>query len=125
MAAYLIAANDVTNPESMQKYMEAVGSMFGPFEGELLAPSAEDLAMGGNVVHNEGEFRPSHVVIIKFSDMKKHSPGTIRTPIRQSSICGLRVRGAASFSPRAFEKPVSSLGKCVEIACDEAAINLS
>jgi len=70
VAAYLIAGNEVTNPESMQKYVDAVGPTLAPYKAELLAPMPDQLVMGGTVVHREGDFKPSRVVIVKFPDME-------------------------------------------------------
>jgi len=69
MVAYLIAGNDVTNPDLMQKYAELAGPTLAPYNAKLLAPGADQLVMGGGVEHMEGDFRPGRVVVIEFPDM--------------------------------------------------------
>lgn len=71
MAAYLIAGNDVTNLDMMQKYVAAAGPSLAPFGAKLLAPDFPQLAAGGKVLHQEGDWKPSRVVIVEFPDMEK------------------------------------------------------
>ena len=92
MAAYLIAGNDVTDPESMQKYIEGVGPTLEPYGAELLAPMPEDLVMGGKVVHREGDFKPSRVVVVKFPSMEK-AQAWYDSPEYQA-VVGFRLAGS-------------------------------
>ena len=69
MAAYVIAGNDVTDLELMQRYVKAAGPKLAPFEGKLLVPTVELLATGGEIVHLEGAFKPTRVVVIEFPSM--------------------------------------------------------
>ena len=71
MAAYVIAGNDVTDLQSMQEYVKAAGPTLAPFEGKLLVPKVELLATGGEIVHLEGEFKPTRVVVIEFPSMER------------------------------------------------------
>lgn len=71
MAAYVIAGNDVTDLELMHRYVKAAGPTLAPFEGKLLVPTIELLATGGEIVHLEGEFKPTRVVVIEFPSMER------------------------------------------------------
>ena len=71
MTAYVVAGNDVTDIESMEKYVAAAGPTLARHGGRLLAPNFSQLAAGGEVIHKEGDFKPSRVVIIEFPDMEK------------------------------------------------------
>lgn len=71
MAAYLFAGNDVTDLAKMKQYVEAAGPTLAPYGAKLLAPAVPHLATGGPVVHREGSFKPSRVVIIEFPSMEK------------------------------------------------------
>ncbi len=92
MPAYLVAGNDVTDPESMQKYAEAVGPTLEGYDVKLIAPAPENLSTGGPVVHKEGDWKPSRVVILEFASMDQlqdwyHSPG-------YQEIIDLRLNGS-------------------------------
>ena len=71
MAAYVIAGNDVTNLQSMQQYVKAAAPTLAPFAGKLLVPTIELLAAGGEIVHLEGDFKPTRVVVIEFPNMER------------------------------------------------------
>ena len=71
MAAYAIFGNDVTNPQSMQQYVNAAELTLAPFGGKLLVPTTELLATGGEIVHLEGDFKPTRVVVIEFTNMER------------------------------------------------------
>ncbi|MFP6690506.1 MAG: DUF1330 domain-containing protein [Alphaproteobacteria bacterium] len=71
MAAYVIAGNDVTNLQSMQQYVKAAAPTLAPFAGKLLVPTIEFLATGGAIVHLEGGFKPTRVVVIEFPNMER------------------------------------------------------
>ena len=71
MAAYVIAGNDVTNLQSMQQYVKAAAPTLAPFAGKLLVPTIELLATGGEIVHLEGDFKPTRVVVIEFPNMER------------------------------------------------------
>ena len=71
MAAYAIFGNDVTNPQSMQQYVKAAAPTLAPFAGKLLVPTIELLATGGEIVHLEGDFKPTRVVVIEFPNMDR------------------------------------------------------
>ena len=71
MAAYVIAGNDVTNLQSMQQYVKAAAPTLAPFGGKLLVPTIELLATGGDIVHLEGDFKPTRVVVIEFPNMER------------------------------------------------------
>ena len=71
MVAYLIAGNDVTNPEMMQEYAKVAGPTLAPYEAKLLAPTPDKLETGGTIDHMEGDFRPKRVVLIEFPDMER------------------------------------------------------
>ena len=92
MAAYLIVGNDVTDPESMQQYIDGTGSTLEPYGAELLAPMPEDLVMGGKVVHREGDFKPSRVVIVKFPSIEK-AQAWYDSPEYQA-VVGFRLAGS-------------------------------
>ena len=92
MAAYLVAGNNVTDPESMQKYIDGVGPTLEPFGAELMAPMPEDLVMGGKVVHREGDFKPTRVVIVKFPSMEK-AQAWYDSPEYQA-VVGFRLAGS-------------------------------
>jgi len=90
--AYLVAGNDVTDPESMQKYAEAVGPTLAGYDVKVIAPAPEKIATGGPVVHKEGDWKPSRVVILEFASMDQlqdwyHSPG-------YQEIIDLRLNGS-------------------------------
>ncbi len=92
MPAYLVAGNDVTDPESMQKYAEAVGPTLEGYDVKLIAPAPENLSTGGPVVHKEGDWKPSRVVILEFASMDQlhdwyHSPA-------YQEIIDLRLNGS-------------------------------
>jgi uncharacterized protein (DUF1330 family) len=92
MAAYLIAGNDVTDLKLMEDYVKAAGPTLGPFEGKLLAPDFPDLAAGGRVIHKEGDWKPSRIVIIEFPTMGK-ALAWYESPAYQSVI-HLRLSGS-------------------------------
>jgi uncharacterized protein (DUF1330 family) len=71
MAAFAIFGNDVTSPQLMQKYVKAAEPTLAPFGGKLLVPTIEHLATGGEVVHLEGEFKPTRVVVIEFPNIER------------------------------------------------------
>ena len=71
MAAYVIAGNDVTNLQSMQQYVKAAAPTLAPFAGKLLVPTIELLATGGEIVHLEGDFKPTRVVVSEFPNMER------------------------------------------------------
>ena len=71
MAAYAIFGNDVTNPQSMKQYVKAAEPTLAPFAGKLLVPTVELLATGGEIVHLEGDFKPTRVVVIEFPNMER------------------------------------------------------
>ena len=71
MAAYAIFGNDVTNLQSMQQYVKAAAPTLAPFAGKLLVPTIELLATGGEIVHLEGDFKPTRVVVIEFPNMER------------------------------------------------------
>ena len=71
MAAYAIFGNDVTNLQSMQQYVKAAAPTLAPFAGKLLVPTIELLATGGEIVHLEGNFKPTRVVVIEFPNMER------------------------------------------------------
>lgn len=92
MPAYLVAGNDVIDSELMRQYVEGAGATLGPYGARLLAPDFSQLAEGGPVVHKEGDFRPSRVVIVEFPDMERalawyESPG-------YQALIGLRQQGS-------------------------------
>ena len=51
--------------------LKAAGPTLAPFEGKLLVPTIELLATGGEIVHLEGEFKPTRVVVIEFPSMER------------------------------------------------------
>ena len=59
MVAYLIAGNDVINPEMMKEYAALAGPTLGPYAAKLLAPNPEMLETGGEIAHMEGDFSPN------------------------------------------------------------------
>ena len=71
MPAYAIFGNDVTNLQSMQQYVKAAALTLAPFAGKLLVPTIELLATGGEIVHLEGNFKPTRVVVIEFPNMER------------------------------------------------------
>ena len=92
MPAYLVAGNDVTDLESMQKYAEAVGPTLEGYDVKLIAPAPDKVATGGDVIHKEGDFKPSRVVILEFANMQQlqdwyHSPA-------YQEIIDLRLNGS-------------------------------
>ena len=92
MSAYLIAGNDVIDLELMREYVEGAGATLGAYGAKLLAPDFSQLVEGGEVVHKEGDFRPSRVVILEFPDMKR-ALAWYESPEYQA-IVGLRQRGS-------------------------------
>ena len=93
MAAHVIAGNDVTDPESMQRSVEADGPTLAPFEGKLPVPTVELLATGGEIVHLEGAFKPTRVVVIEFPSMER-AQARYRSDTYQA-IVDLRLKGSA------------------------------
>ena len=93
MAAYVIAGNDVTDLELMQRYVKAAGPTLAPFEGKLLVPTVELLATGGEIVHLEGGFKPTRVVVIEFPSME-HAQAWYQSDAYQA-IINLRLEGSA------------------------------
>lgn len=93
MPAYLVAGNDVLDAELMQRYVEGAGATLGPYGAKLLAPGFDQLVEGGPVVHKEGDFRPSRVVIVEFPDMER-ALAWYDSPEYQA-IVGLRQEGSA------------------------------
>ena len=71
MAADVIAGNDATDLESIQRSVEADGPTLAPFEGKLPVPTVELLATGGEIVHLEGAFGPTCAVVIEFPSMER------------------------------------------------------
>ena len=55
----------------MQRYVKAAGPTLAPFEGKLLVPTIELLATGAEIVHLEGEFKPTREVVIEIPSMKR------------------------------------------------------
>jgi uncharacterized protein (DUF1330 family) len=92
MAAYMIAGNDVTDLETMKTYVAAAGPTLAPFEGKLLAPKLAELAAGGKVVHSEGPWKPTRVVLIEFPSMEKVL-AWYQSPAYQAAL-PLRLRGS-------------------------------
>ena len=93
MAAYVIAGNDVTDLELMQRYVKAAGPTLAPFEGRLLVPTIELLATGGEIVHLEGAFKPTRVVVIEFPSMER-AQAWYSSDVYQA-IINLRLEGSA------------------------------
>ena len=93
MAAYVIAGNDVTDLELMQRYVKAAGPTLAPFEGKLLVPTIEFLATGGEIVHLEGAFKPTRVVVIEFPSMER-AQAWYSSDVYQA-IINLRLEGSA------------------------------
>ena len=92
MPAYLVAGNDVIDVELMRKYVEGAGATLGEYGVKLLAPDFSQLVEGGPVVHKEGDFRPSRVVILEFPDMER-ALAWYDSPAYQA-IIGLRQQGS-------------------------------
>ena len=93
MAAYVIAGNDVTDLEVMQRYVKAAGPTLAPFGGKLLVPTIELLATGGEIVHLEGAFKPTRVVVIEFPSMER-AQAWYQSDAYQA-IINLRLEGSA------------------------------
>ena len=93
MAAYVIAGNDVTDLELMQRYVKAAGPTLAPFEGTLLVPTIELLATCGEIVHLEGAFKPTRVVVIEFPSMER-AQAWYSSDVYQA-IINLRLEGSA------------------------------
>ena len=55
----------------MQRYVKAAGPSLAPFEGKRLVPTIELLAIGSEIVHLEGAFKPTHVVVIEFPSVER------------------------------------------------------
>ena len=93
MAAYVIAGNDVTDLQLMQQYVKAAGPTLAPFGGKLLVPTIELLATGGEIVHLEGQFKPTRVVVIEFPNMER-AQAWYKSDEYQA-IINLRLEGSA------------------------------
>ena len=77
----------------MQRYVKAAGPTLAPFEGKLLVPAIELLATGGEIVHLEGEFKPTRVVVIEFPSMERAQAGYQSDAYQ--AIINLRLDGSA------------------------------
>ena len=65
MAAYLIFAIDITDPEGFKKeYAERVGATHEKYGGKLLVP-------GGTCDTLEGDWRPNRVAMLEFENAEQ------------------------------------------------------
>ena len=62
MPAYLIAENDVHDPQMMQAYLEKV-------RPTIVAHGGKALAAGGEIAHMDGQWRPRRVAVFEFPSM--------------------------------------------------------
>ncbi|MGD9538761.1 MAG: DUF1330 domain-containing protein [Alphaproteobacteria bacterium] len=62
MPAYLIAENEVHDPQMMKAYLEKVGPTVAAYGGKTLAA-------GGEIAHMEGSWRPKRVAVLEFPSM--------------------------------------------------------
>ena len=77
----------------MQRYVKAAGPSLAPFEGKLLVPTIELLAIGGEIVHPEGAFGPTRAVVVEIPSVER-AQAWYRSDAYQA-IVNQRLQGSA------------------------------
>ena len=86
MAAYIVADEEITNPDEFQKYAQQVGPTLNKFGGKVLARSQPETL--------EGNWRSKRIVLLEFPSVQQAS-AWYRSP-EYSAIKGIRQRAATA-----------------------------
>lgn len=88
MASYIVADEEITNPDEFQKYAQQVGPTLNKFGGKVLARTQPETL--------EGNWKSKRIVILEFPSAEL-AKGWYQSP-EYSAIKGIRQRAAtASF----------------------------